>query len=156
VGELLAAVTRVKDLVAPLDVETVSAGQIEAWSNRAVMAKHLFTSIKPLIDAHDRERARQAQLELALALQIYHREHGSFPDSLSPLAGAIVDEIPADPFGHGEPLRYRRAADGSATLWSIGPDEVDDDATINLLAAPGRKGDLVVPLEPPHARQAAE
>jgi hypothetical protein len=134
----------------------ISAIQIEAWSNRAVMAKLLLPSIKQLIEAHDRERSRQGLLELALALQVYHREHGSFPDSLAPLVGAIVDEIPADPFGRGEPLRYRRAADGGATLWSIGPDEVDDDAKINLFSTSGRKGDLVVPLGPPQARPAPE
>jgi hypothetical protein len=127
----------------------MSAAEIEAWSARAPLAKLLLPTIRQLILAHDRERALQALLELDLALQLYAREHGAFPDTLAPLSGTPLGEIPADPFGRGEPIRYRRAPDGSAMLWSIGPDEVDDDARINLFAAPGTKGDLVLPLAPP-------
>jgi hypothetical protein len=127
----------------------VSAAQIEASSNGVPLAKLVFPAIRQLIEAHDRERARQGLLELNLALQLYAREDGAFPETLAALVGAPLEEIPADPFGHGEPLRYRRAPDGSAVLWSIGPDGVDDDARVNLLTTPGTKGDLVLPLSPP-------
>jgi hypothetical protein len=130
----------------------ISAAQIEASSNGAPLAKLFFPAIRQLIEAHDRERARQGLLELDLALQLYAREHGAFPETLAPLVGAPLEEIPADPFGHGEPLRYRRAADGSAVLWSIGPDGVDDGARVNLLTTPGppgASGDLALPLSPP-------
>jgi hypothetical protein len=130
-------------------VPRMSAAQIEASAIGVPLAKPVFPAIRQLIDAHDRERARQVLLETALALQLYAREHGDFPETLVPLAGSALEEIPADPFGHGEPLRYRRATDGSATLWSIGPDEVDDDGLVDLLTTPGTKGDLVLSLSPP-------
>ena len=44
---------------------------------------------------------------------------------LAELVPGYLSTVPADPFGGGEPLRYKRV-ENSYLLWSIGPDGVDD------------------------------
>ena len=61
----------------------------------------------------------------ALALHAYALETGKFPSKLDELVPRYLKAIPADPFGAGEKLRYRRTAQ-SYLLWSIGPDGKDD------------------------------
>jgi hypothetical protein len=61
----------------------------------------------------------------ALALRAYKLENGKYPANLDELAPHYLKEIPADPFGGGEKLRYRRTKD-FYVLWSIGPDGKDD------------------------------
>ena len=101
--------------------------------------------------AHDREAARQVLLETTLALQIWYREHGEFPDSLEPLVGGLLESLPGDPFGKGEPIRYRRETDASqgATIWSIGDDEVDNDGRVDINKGNSRQGDVVISVKAP-------
>jgi hypothetical protein len=77
--------------------------------------------------ASDAEQTEQSALEVALALELYYRGHGEFPSTLEPLQQGYLKKIPADPFGQGGPMRYRReaAAGGEATLWSVGFDGID-------------------------------
>ena len=63
---------------------------------------------------------------VALALHAYQLEHKAFPATLGELAPDYLKQIPADPFGGGEPLRYRRAGT-SYLLWSVGPDSIDNN-----------------------------
>jgi hypothetical protein len=74
-----------------------------------------------------RAETNHALLMLMLALQAYRLEKGAFPEKLDALVPAYLKAIPADPFGGGETLRYKK--DGAAyKLWSIGPDGKDDGA----------------------------
>ncbi len=67
-------------------------------------------------------------LMLRLALRAYQIEHGTPPRDLQSLVPAYIQAVPADPFGKGEPLRYK--TDGVIyMLWSIGPDEKDNGGT---------------------------
>ncbi|MGQ0635011.1 MAG: hypothetical protein ACT4QC_10400 [Planctomycetaceae bacterium] len=127
------------------------AERIADWAQRDLFAILLAPSVRQTIEAHDREQMRQAMLELALCLHIYHREQGEFPATLERLIGDDLPELPVDPFGRGEPIRYRREADPAegAALWSVSPDGVDDKARVNLLAESGRVGDYVLRLTPP-------
>jgi len=52
---------------------------------------------------------------------------GAFPESLDALAPKFIAKLPHDVIG-GQPLKYRREADGSFVLYSIGWNEKDDDA----------------------------
>lgn len=64
-------------------------------------------------------------LMLRLALRAYQLENGAPPPDLKTLVPAYIKAVPADPFGAGEPLRYR--TDGKTyTLWSIGSDGVNN------------------------------
>jgi hypothetical protein len=62
--------------------------------------------------------------ETAIALRLYRKEHGRYPENLSALVPRYLPSVPADPFD-GKPLRYRREGTGFR-LWSIGPDRKDD------------------------------
>lgn len=64
-------------------------------------------------------------LMVALALRAYHLEKGSYPNQLSQLTPDYIKAIPADGFGAGEALRYKKEG-ASYRLWSIGPDKTDD------------------------------
>jgi hypothetical protein len=89
----------------------------------------------------DAEVYRRAAL-LRLALLLYHREHGQYPDSLSDLAPDYLSEGPMDPYsGSAQPFVYqpngldfrlpRYERDGTFRVpartplfWSIGPSGV--------------------------------
>jgi hypothetical protein len=73
---------------------------------------------------------RLSGLVLVIALQLHYRERHEFPASLAQLVErGHLKSIPIDTFGKGEPFRYRResAPGRGATLWSVGPDEIDQD-----------------------------
>lgn len=70
-------------------------------------------------------QARTRLLICELALQAYRLKHGREADSLDDLVPELLPAVPADPYG-GEPLVYRRDADGTR-LYSLGPDRVDDN-----------------------------
>jgi hypothetical protein len=103
--------------------------------------------------ATDAEQTEQSALELALALELYHSGHGEFPATLEPLQQGYLKKIPADPFGHGGPLHYRReaAAGGGATLWSVGFDGVDQGGkpTPDPQGGGDETGDLVIHVAAP-------
>ena len=75
-----------------------------------------------------RDLAGDRVLMLRLALRAYRLENGSYPSSLHALTPRYLKAVPADPFGGGEPVRYKRSAQ-SYRLWSIGPDEIDNGGT---------------------------
>ncbi|HEX8551614.1 MAG TPA: hypothetical protein VF681_08670 [Abditibacteriaceae bacterium] len=72
-----------------------------------------------------RNDAGNAVWLVALALRAHKLERGSYPSTLRALVPGFLREVPADPFGGGEPLRYKKTA-SSYLLWSIGPDGKDD------------------------------
>jgi hypothetical protein len=71
----------------------------------------------------------QASLNLArtaIALERYRLAHAAFPESLDALAPQFIAKVPHDVIG-GQPMKYRREADGSFVLYSVGWNEKDDD-----------------------------
>jgi hypothetical protein len=105
-----------------------------------ILLKLILPAGLPVIDGIDREQARRAALILALALELYDREHGELPPNLEALVRAgYLKSIPADPFGKGEPFHYRRAenpAEGGL-LWSVWTDGIDQDGKISVDTHPG-------------------
>lgn len=78
----------------------------------------------------------------ALALVLYKKTHGSYPDRLDNTVPHFINEIPADTFS-GKPLVYKKS-DNGFILYSLGPNMKDDDGalledTVNMDA----KGDIV-------------
>lgn len=73
-----------------------------------------------------RSKAAQRMLLIELGLRAFLMRNGRLPTSLSELAPQYLKQVPLDPFGRGEPLRYR-ADSKNYTLWSIGPDGVNDN-----------------------------
>lgn len=132
-------------------VGPVSAQELQKLLQSISIARMTLPAADVSIRAHDRDVSRQVLLETALALQIWYREHDEFPESLEPLVGSILETLPIDPFGKGEPIRCRREPDAAsgAKIWSIGDDGVDDDGSVDINKANGRKGDVVISVKPP-------
>ena len=65
--------------------------------------------------------AARAQALIAIILERWHLQHGSYPDTLA----ALATKLPTDPID-GKPMRYRKEASGRYTLWSIGFDGIDN------------------------------
>ena len=68
---------------------------------------------------------------VAIALERYRLAHGAYPESLDALAPQFMEIIPHDLI-NGQPLHYRREADGQFTLYSVGWNETDDDGEVVL------------------------
>jgi hypothetical protein len=84
----------------------------------------------------------------AVAAERYRRRHGAWPAVLAP-------ECLPDPFD-GQPLRYRRLADG-VVIYSVGPDGADDGGRLSDDSSPPAGTDVGVRLwDVPHRRQPAE
>jgi hypothetical protein len=62
---------------------------------------------------------------VALALRAYKLENAKYPAQLTELTPKYLKDIPADPFGAGEALRYKNRGT-EYLLYSIGPDGVDN------------------------------
>jgi hypothetical protein len=82
---------------------------------------------------------------VAIALERYHLAHGEYPESLDVLAPQYLKQIPHDII-NGQPLHYRRSADGQFVLYSVGWNETDDGGVVVFTEGgrvDSRKGDWV-------------
>jgi hypothetical protein len=70
----------------------------------------------------------------AIALKRFQLKHGNYPERLSDLTPEFLVSVPLDPVD-GQPLRYRRNADGTDLLYSIGEDGVDGGGDTTALNA---------------------
>jgi hypothetical protein len=61
----------------------------------------------------------------AIALKRYQLQHQQFPASLNELTPELLNAVPVD-WMVGQPLRYRRNADGTFLLYSVGENGQDD------------------------------
>jgi hypothetical protein len=67
----------------------------------------------------------------AIALERYRLAHAEFPESLDALAPQFIAKVPHDIIG-GQPLKYRREANGQFVLYSIGWNETDDGGVVGF------------------------
>jgi serine/threonine protein kinase len=65
------------------------------------------------------------EAQIACALERYRLAHAKYPETLGALAPQFIEKIPHDIIG-GQPLKYRRTADGKFRLYSVGWNETDD------------------------------
>lgn len=127
----------------PGDQQCFDADQIVPLYSKTVFAKQVVPVIVQLFNSTQREQARQETLVVALALQIYQREHEQFPETLAALVPQSLERVPEDPYGQpGETLHYRRVSDG-AVVWSIGPDGKDDNGEFEFDGA-DKPADILV------------
>ncbi len=67
----------------------------------------------------------------AIALKRFQQANGHWPEKLSELVPQFISSLPRDAID-GQPLRYRRNADGTYLLYSVGDDGVDDGGDPSL------------------------
>jgi hypothetical protein len=65
------------------------------------------------------------EAQIACALERYRLAHGGYPETPGALSPQFIESLPHDLIG-GEPLIYRRTADGKFLLYSVGWNETDD------------------------------
>jgi len=96
-----------------------------------------------------RLRAQQQVMTAALACERYRHDQGEYPNSLQQLMPDYLPEVPIDPMD-GEPLRYRRAVEDTAVIYSISTDLEDDGGATDANDYEATKeGDYVWRLELP-------
>jgi hypothetical protein len=103
-----------------------SASELSGYVHESVMAAMIIPSGQMLFTAIDREAARDRVLLTVLALELFAREHGHYPEKLEELVPDFLPAVPDDTHATTEmPLRYRR--DGAAAwIYSIGDNGTDD------------------------------
>jgi len=83
-----------------------------------------FPSVSGMFKAVERNFQKLDATEVALALALWHKRHGAWPERLDELVPAMLPEVPRDRFD-GQPMRYA-VRDGRPVVYSIGPDRDDD------------------------------
>jgi hypothetical protein len=103
----------------------------DALPRKYLALKQLAPALSRTAWSFDQHRSLWNGTRLMLAIEIYQRRHGHYPDDLARLVPDILKEIPVDPFAPGG-YRYARLEpgldpDGSGyTLYSVGVDGKDD------------------------------
>ncbi|MEM7264291.1 MAG: hypothetical protein AAF488_20070, partial [Planctomycetota bacterium] len=129
--EYLVALTRAQELLtdASRTLDSAEQDRIARALNDSITQPmvHFMVSIAASIMPKHLEReartiARRRATRIAVHLELYRRDHGSFPKSLDQLTLLAAHRI--DPFTH-EPFRYRLHEEAGYQLWSVGKDGVD-------------------------------
>jgi hypothetical protein len=105
-----------------------------------------FSAVLHSASAGERITQQRDVTLTALALELYHRRHGSWPKALTELVPDLLPAVPPDRFTGG-PLRYR-VVSGRPLLYSVGPDKKDDGGKpIEAKVADSIRFDLAEPAE---------
>jgi len=117
----------------PLPEYLRTAAEFEAETLRAMAPGSIVRGLVPVFGgrvrlSYGRDELRWVVLDVEFALARYKARHGVYPVTLNELWPFMLTEG-TDPFS-GEPLHYRREADGSFTIWSIGENLVDDGGKV--------------------------
>ncbi len=81
-----------------------------------------------LLGAQANHEARVANARTAIALEIYRKRHGGYPDELAALVPGILPRMPLDPFD-GKPLRYVNSPD-RVVVYSVAWNLKDDAGSV--------------------------
>ncbi len=114
-GMLTGEIQKLDDLP-PEDYRTSTA---TSNSSRPCAASRRNTPARP------RKQTLVDQATIGCALERWCLEKGSYPDSLDVVQRSDGHPLPLDPM-NGQPMGYRKTADGRYALWSVGIDGKDD------------------------------
>ena len=133
-----------------------SSSQLDDWVWRFQLRETLMSDFQHIVRRADRAEVRNSLLKTVLGLEIYRRQHGSYPETLALLVPDFMSEIPDDIYDPSESrLKYRR--DGvNATLWSVAWNGVDDAGNVEAGWANVYDQDLGYDLGPPKPKPALE
>lgn len=108
-----------------------------------IIARMLMPAVDRVAEAGWRTAADARCVAVGLACERYRLARGRWPDALADLPPDLLPGgVPLDPFD-GQPLRYRRLADGVA-VYSLGADRADDGGNVDRAARPNTPGTDVV------------
>ncbi len=107
------------------DAEIGSLQSKVLHQTRYLLIGILMPAIDKASQAAEVATQRRDGLLTGIALELYKRDHGNYPDTLDDLMPAYIPAVPPDRFT-GKPLHYA-LVDGQPRLWSIGADRNDDN-----------------------------
>jgi hypothetical protein len=126
--------------------EEVLRGETQKITPYNLLEKMLLPSLGNVVKKFAQAQVSVDLARTAIALERCRLAHGEFPESLDALAPQFIAQVPHDVIG-GQPLKYRREADGQFVLYSVGWNEKDDGGVVGLTpkgqAVDINKGDWV-------------
>lgn len=115
----------IRERTASSDPRSATASDMNHFLEASPLARG-FSGLRHYEEAADENVAADDLFAVGVALVLHRRLHGAFPERLEELVPGILERLPDDAFSsRQEPLRYRRN-NGEVTLWSLGPNAVDD------------------------------
>lgn len=113
------------------DMEQGIAGAAKSWASRwtAGYSCTLMSPVGMVWEATARELASLRSIDAAIGVELYRREKGRLPDSLSELAPKYLAAPPVDPYT-GDPMIYTQSVDGFA-IYGLGKNKKDDGGTFD-------------------------
>lgn len=135
--------------------EAIEIAKRQPWERQKAMkaadARYESSGLAPALNWLSTSHARLVTLSLrgtanalvarvAVAVERYRLATGRLPQNLADLVPTYLETVPIDPFD-GQPLRYKRR-DPGYVVYSIGPDETDDNGTEYQGKPRGQREDL--------------
>lgn len=105
-------------------------GQLTGYHPYTIFAKMLIPAFSSAAKGVGAAQATIDQAVVACALERYRLGKGQYPKTLDALTPQFLDKVPPD-IMDGKPMRYRREADSTYVLYSIGLNGKDDGGKIH-------------------------
>jgi hypothetical protein len=112
------------------DVQAYEAQHPSPWKTieqdkfRYLMVRMVVPDLDSLAWTCERMEVSRDGVLLGIALELFHRKEGRYPETLAELSPKYMAEIPVDPM-NGEPLKYRVTENGPL-VYSVGTNHKDD------------------------------
>lgn len=123
-----------------IDGRTELDDEMQSWSLAERQRYPLLFQMMPAMGAANRTaeqaEARRDGVLLGLALELYRREHGGWPNELNNLTPRFLPTLPIDRIT-GNPLHYR-ITDAGPVIYSVGGDRDDDGGRMIIYEGTGR------------------
>ena len=103
------------------ELTTSHTGVVDSMSRKAIGPIPAYWRVQETVE---RSLGRRDGLLVGIALEVFRREHGKYPESLSDLVPQLLPEVPADRIT-GEPVRFR-IVNSQPLVYSVGADRKDD------------------------------
>lgn len=105
--------------------------QGQTYSPYQVQALMVFPAISKAVQKFAFAQSSIDLVRVACALERYRLAQGSYPESLNALVPQFIARLPHDII-NGQPLNYRRTAEGAFVLYAVGWNETDDGGVVAL------------------------
>jgi hypothetical protein len=114
--------------------------QGRTYSPYQVQALMVFPAIGKAVQKFAFAQSSIDLARVACALERYRLAQGGHPETLHALVPQFIAKLPHDIIS-GQPLKYRRDADGSFVLYSVGWNETDDGGkVVRRISKDGKEG----------------
>jgi hypothetical protein len=145
---LLPLVNTNSRIVSPVTLQRANDAvrvEMQHYSPYKVQALMTFSAVASAVKRFALAQVSVDLARVACALERYHLANGEYPETLEVLSPKFIEKLPHDII-NGQPLHYRRTADGQFVLYSVGWNETDDGGQVVLTkggSVDREKGDWV-------------